>query len=221
MAERDPLAARVAGTPLGGGPAEATGEGPAEHYAPVSGPAPRARRRRLGARARLLISGVAAVAATAAALMALGSVSAKPPAAPPIAKNFSLPVLGHAGEHISLASLAGKPVIINFFASWCPPCRHETPLIARFYRSTHGRVEIIGIDENDPTASALRFTHADGVRYPVGVDSAAGTANIYGVGVLPQTFFLNAQHRVVERIAGAVTLRELQQGMSLIDPTAK
>src|SRR5207253_1792028 len=102
------------------------------------------------------------------------------------------------------------------FASWCVPCKKETPLIARFYRSEHGRVAIIGVDSNDQASAALRFTRAAGVGYPVGFDPNAATAGAYGVIAIPQTFFLNARHRTARRVFGAVTSTQLTAGTALI-----
>jgi cytochrome c biogenesis protein CcmG, thiol:disulfide interchange protein DsbE len=130
--------------------------------------------------------------------------------APAAAKPFTLAELGRSGSHVSLAAFAGQPVIVNFFASWCGPCKRETPLLARFYAEHHGRVRVIGVDANDQTAAALKFVRQERVGYPVGVDPfPASTATSYGVLALPQTFFLNAQHRIVQHVVGGVTARQL------------
>jgi len=133
----------------------------------------------------------------------------------PVAASFSLPVLGHSGQRVSLSDYAGKPLIVNFFASWCVPCKQETPLLAKFYRNEHGKVALVGMDENDAAGSALSFTRANGVTYPVGFDPQVTVASAYGVDALPQTFFLNAKHRVVDRVFGAVTLADLSHGIAL------
>lgn len=173
---------------------------------------------------RLAITSSAGVLAVVAAIAAIGGTSggpAKPPAAPP-APAFTLSVLGHSGEHISLAGFAGRPLVINFFASWCTPCQKETPLLARFYRSAHGSITLIGIDVNDKASAALKFTGAAGVSYPVGFDPYPMHTTIsYGVAALPQTFFLNAQHRIVKRVAGAVTEQELKAGVAQITKQAE
>jgi thiol-disulfide isomerase/thioredoxin len=136
---------------------------------------------------------------------------------PPIipAPAFSLPALGHSGQQVSLAEYSGKPLIVNFFASWCEPCKTETPLLARFYRSERGKVAIVGLDENDVTGNAMSFTRADGVSYPVGWDPHLTAASAYHVVALPQTFFLDAKHRIVDRVFGAVTLAALHKGIAL------
>jgi cytochrome c biogenesis protein CcmG, thiol:disulfide interchange protein DsbE len=140
-----------------------------------------------------------------------GAAAAPDPAAP----SFSLPVLGHSGQQVSLADYAGHPLIVNFFASWCEPCQQETPLLARFYHTEHGRVAIVGLDENDVLGSAVSFTRKEGVSYPVGFDPEVIAASAYGVAALPQTFFLNAKHRIVDRVFGAVTLADLNHGIAL------
>jgi cytochrome c biogenesis protein CcmG, thiol:disulfide interchange protein DsbE len=133
----------------------------------------------------------------------------------PAAPAFSLPVLGQSGPKISLAGYAGRPLIVNFFASWCEPCQQETPLLARFYRAEHGQVALVGLDENDTAGHAASFTHKEGVGYPVGFDPEAIAASAYGVAALPQTFFLNARHRIVDRVFGAVTMADLNHGIAL------
>jgi len=139
---------------------------------------------------------------------------AAPPADRPAAA-FSLPALDSSGPQVSLASYQGKPLIVNFFASWCEPCKQETPLLAKFYRTEHGKVAIVGLDESDARASALSFTRSNGVGYPVGFDPATIAASAYGVVALPQTFILDARHRIVDRIFGAVTLAQLSKGIAL------
>lgn len=156
----------------------------------------------------------AAFIVTAAAAPAKNA--APPP--PPLARSFSLPELGHAGATVSLASYAGRPVIVNFFAAWCAPCQRETPMLASFYASEHGRVIILGIDANDETAAALRFVAKAGVRYPVGFDPfPSPVTTSYGVYALPQTFFLNAKHHIVAKVMGAVTQKELAKDVALMN----
>jgi cytochrome c biogenesis protein CcmG, thiol:disulfide interchange protein DsbE len=128
---------------------------------------------------------------------------------------FSLPVLGQSGRQVALSGYPGQPLIINFFASWCDPCKTETPLLATFYRTEKGTVALVGLDENDVIANATSFTRADGVSYPVGWDPQFSVATAYGVNALPQTFFLNARHQIVDRIFGPVTLADLHKGIAL------
>jgi cytochrome c biogenesis protein CcmG, thiol:disulfide interchange protein DsbE len=215
MAEQEPMTTE---SPSSGGPDElASGHAP--------GRRPLGWFRRLGRRGRLAVTGSAAVLAVVAALLALSATSAgtpKPTVNHPRAPGFSLAVLGHPGQHVSLAQYAGRPLIINFFASWCTPCQRETPLIARFYRTEHGRVTVLGVDVNDSSSAALAFVRKTGVGYPVVADPAPMAATLaYGVVALPQTFFLNAQHRIVKRVIDAVTLAELHTGVALMTSQSK
>jgi cytochrome c biogenesis protein CcmG, thiol:disulfide interchange protein DsbE len=181
-----------------------------------------ARFRSLSRGRRVAVASSVAVLAVVAAITAIGSTSgraAKAPAHP--APAFTLPVLGHSGEHISLAGFAGRPLVINFFASWCTPCRAETPRLAQFYLAAHGHFTLIGIDANDKASEALKFTRAAGVTYPVAFDPYPMHTTIsYGVDALPQTFFLNARHRIVKIVRGAVTDQELRAGLAEITTPA-
>jgi cytochrome c biogenesis protein CcmG/thiol:disulfide interchange protein DsbE len=138
----------------------------------------------------------------------------------PRAGSFTLPLLGaSSGQLISLSQYSGKPVIVNFWASWCEPCQKETPLLAAWYRQEKGRVALVGLDENDTSAAALKFAHAKGVTYPLGYDPQTIAAGAYGVIALPQTFFLNAQHRVVARVYGALTTADLTKDLKAMGVT--
>lgn len=162
----------------------------------------------------------AAVVTVAVALIVVGATVGSGSPAPRSlgqAKNFTLSVLGHPGQHLSLQSLAGRPVIVNFFASWCALCQRETPMIARFYRAERGRVTVVGIDVNDSASAGLAFVHKSGVTYPVAVDPfPMKTATAYGVPGLPVTVFLNARHTIVKRVLGALTQAELTSGATLM-----
>jgi thiol-disulfide isomerase/thioredoxin len=177
------------------------------------------RLRGMGRQSKIVLAGAAAalLAIVVITVVTAGS-KATPPRVQPAAKAFTLSVLGHPGQHVSLAGFAGRPLIINFFASWCPPCKRETPLLAKFYAEHGGRDLIIGIDANDAAGAAEKFVQAAGVTYPVGFDPfPAPVTTSYGVYGLPQTFFLNARHRIVKHVVGDVTLTDLNQGIALMD----
>ena len=164
------------------------------------------------------LAGAVAAAVAIVLVITLAGGQGKKSGPPPLAKSFSVAELGQPGSRVTLASYAHHPLIINFFASWCTPCQRETPLLAKFYLSMHGRVRVLGIDSNDETAAALRFVRKTGVRYPVGFDPYPATATTsYGVYALPQTFFLNARHQIVLHVLGALTTKDLTRGVSLMD----
>jgi thiol-disulfide isomerase/thioredoxin len=133
---------------------------------------------------------------------------------PPAAQSLTLAALGRPGGHVSLNQYRGRAVMVNFFASWCVPCKKETPLLARFYLAQHGQVPVIGVDENDGTGAAEKFTRSAGVAYPIGTDPVGQTATRWGVVAIPQTFFLNASHHIVKRVFGALTQADLDSGLA-------
>jgi cytochrome c biogenesis protein CcmG, thiol:disulfide interchange protein DsbE len=189
----------------------------------VAGPGRTALDRATGLiRRHKIISSVTAlfvIAAVAVSLLTSSSDAASSSAtASHPAPGFSLPALGgQAGQQVSLAQYAGKPVIVNFWASWCDPCQKETPLLASWYKAQHGSVVLLGLDENDTAANALKFARAKGVTYPLGFDPSVTAASAYAVDGLPQTFFLNAKHQIVDQVVGGVTLKDLAKGLQLMN----
>ncbi len=170
--------------------------------------------------AKVIYSGAAVfvVAVLAVALTGLASGKAAKTGPPPLAKAFTLPELGDPGHTVSLAQYAGRPLIINFFASWCTNCKTETPMIASYYKRMAGKVIVLGIDADDEKGPALKFVSASGVAYPVGFEPTNQTvADAYNVYGIPQTFFLDAQHRIVKHVSGALTMKELINGVALMD----
>jgi len=171
----------------------------------------------------LVIIAIAVSVVLVGAIIAIDATSHRtaPSAAPKPAPAFTLPSLRDPGQQVSLSAYRGQPVIVNFFASWCSPCKKETPLLAGFYRSSRGKVVIIGVDADDSAPAARSFLTAYGVGYPVGFETTPAVANAYGVsGIgIPETFFLDARHRIVKRILGDVTMKKLTAGVTLMDGT--
>jgi peroxiredoxin len=102
------------------------------------------------------------------------------------------------GETLTLAEFRGHPVVLNFWASWCPPCRAEMPALEAAYETYRARgIIVVGIDGATDTWEASRaFLNARGVTYPVGRDEAGQIAQAYHVAGLPTTFFITAEGRV-------------------------
>jgi cytochrome c biogenesis protein CcmG, thiol:disulfide interchange protein DsbE len=166
-----------------------------------------------------LIVVVAAIVVLVGAIIAIDATTHRPAkaAAAPAAPAFTLPSLSDPAQQVSLSAYRGHPVIINFFASWCTPCKKETPLLADYYKASKGRVAIIGVDADDSATAARRFLAANGVAYSVGFEATPAVADAYGVDSIPQTFFLNGKHRIVKRVFGDVTMKDLNAGVALMD----
>jgi cytochrome c biogenesis protein CcmG/thiol:disulfide interchange protein DsbE len=171
-----------------------------------------------------VIIAVAVCAAVVAAVIAIDSTShtAKPAAKPPLASAFTLPSLRDPAQQVSLSDYKGQPLIVNFFASWCVPCKQETPLLARFYRASGSNVVIVGVDADDSAPAARQFLATDGVTYPVAFEATPAVADAWGVSEIgiPETFFLDSQHRIVKRVLGGVTMKDLTEGTAMIRPSA-
>jgi cytochrome c biogenesis protein CcmG, thiol:disulfide interchange protein DsbE len=106
------------------------------------------------------------------------------------------------GTAFDLAAYRGKPVVVNFFASWCGPCNDEAPDLADFAGS-HPEVTFVGVDTfNDPTADANAFLAKYGLTYPVVVDSGGEIAGAWGVDGIPTTVFLDSSGIERDRIVG-------------------
>jgi thiol-disulfide isomerase/thioredoxin len=170
---------------------------------------------RLIGRHKVASGSVAVFAAAIIAVSVATSSSAAPPPAP-VAPGFTVAALGAPGN-VSLSQYRGKPVIVNFWASWCDICESETPLLASWYMQEHGKIALVGLDENDTSSKALAFARAKGVTYTLGFDPLMNVAGAYDIDALPQTYFLNAQHRIVEHVLGAMTKADLAEGVSLMD----
>lgn len=114
----------------------------------------------------------------------------------PLAHDASLPRLDGSGS-ARLADYRGGWVVVNFFASWCTPCRVEAPLLNRLQRRLAGHGTIVGVTLNDLIDNARDFVRDHGVRYPVVRDVDGAFSRAYGVNGVPETFVLDARGRIV------------------------
>jgi cytochrome c biogenesis protein CcmG/thiol:disulfide interchange protein DsbE len=110
-----------------------------------------------------------------------------------------------SGTTISLQDLRGKAVVINFWASWCPPCRIEASLIERTWRAYKNRDLIfLGVNIQDRKEDALNYIREFDITYPNGPDPTGEISIDYGVSGLPVTFFISGKGEVVRRWVGAI-----------------
>jgi cytochrome c biogenesis protein CcmG/thiol:disulfide interchange protein DsbE len=120
-----------------------------------------------------------------------------------------------ADGQLALDELRGIPVVLNFWASWCPPCRAEAPLLERTWRSLRAQgVVMLGLNLQDLTGDAREFIREFGLSYPNVRDQSDDVAVDWGVAALPETFFLDARGRVVAHVIGAVSDSQLGAGIS-------
>ncbi len=179
---------------------------------------PRPRPRRLRA---FVIGTVIAAGLAVVLFVGLGTTSGSGPGSGAVvgvgdvAPGFSVPSLT-GGRPVDLQALGagrGRPVVLNFFASWCAPCQQETPLLARTAaaeQARHSRVQFIGIDVADTPAAAIPFVRQSGITYPVGADATLRVAaELYGLNGEPNTFFIDSSGHVVAHVIGAVDQNRL------------
>ena len=123
------------------------------------------------------------------------------------------PALG--GSRLSLSQLRGVPIVLNFWASWCDPCRVEGPVLQRTWqRARSAGVLFLGLNMQDITDDAHAFTRDLGISYPSIRDRSNGVAERWGVTGLPETFFISPNGRVVGHVIGAVSDRQLADGVA-------
>ena len=147
----------------------------------------------------------------------------------PPAPAFNLPVIWPRAEtwptalrsviadgRLTVAELRGHPIVINFWASWCIPCKDEAPRLTASARAHAGKVAFLGIDIQDLKSDARRFLRRFRTNYVSVRDSGSSTYENYGLTGVPETYYLDNMGRIVEHSTGEVSRRELEAGIALI-----
>jgi cytochrome c biogenesis protein CcmG, thiol:disulfide interchange protein DsbE len=130
------------------------------------------------------------------------------------APNFSLPTLD--GGRVQLSDYRGRPVVLNFWASWCTPCRQEFPLLRDRVASSKD-VALIGVNSQDLVESDGRaFAEKENADWPNGFDSAKAVQRGYGVTGLPETFFIDAKGVIRSHVILGLTPKVLKQQLAAI-----
>lgn len=188
----------------------------------------RRHRARVGAAARAkLVAQVAAAAAVALLLGVLGwrlaslergkdLSGAVAAGRRPVAPDFELKRLNGDGT-LRLSSLRGRVVVLNFWASWCIPCKSEAPLLeAAWQRYRRQGLVVLGVDAQDFKSDARHFIRRYGLTYPSVADGSGSTLDRYGVSGFPETWFIDRRGRLVaEHVNGPLTAERLTRDIAL------
>jgi cytochrome c biogenesis protein CcmG, thiol:disulfide interchange protein DsbE len=126
------------------------------------------------------------------------------------------------GGNGSLAEYRGRWVLVNFWASWCEPCRAEAPALERFQRRRGGpELTVLGIDTRDLTADGQDFVERYGLTYPQLRDGDGDAADEFGTTGVPESFLVDPSGRVRLHIAGPVSEEGLRQQVAPLLPEGK
>ena len=126
---------------------------------------------------------------------------------------LQLPNVRESEPDVSLADVAGKPVVVNFWASWCVPCRKEMPAFEAVHRRRGGRVTFLGVDRQDDRGDALRFLARTGVTYPSGYDPDGKLDVPFRLRGMPTTVVVGADGLVVDHVSGPMSEDRLDQAL--------
>jgi cytochrome c biogenesis protein CcmG, thiol:disulfide interchange protein DsbE len=150
---------------------------------------------------------VAALIALAWLVVACGSETA--PVAGPAVPDRAYELLG--GGQGSLADHVGEPMVVNFFASWCPPCVAEMPDLERVHLAVQDEVRFVGLNTQDSPTAATELVELTGVSYDIGLDPDGELFREFEVIAMPSTFFIDADGAIVHRHAGLLTEAQLRE----------
>lgn len=133
------------------------------------------------------------------------------------APSFSLSTLD--GKAVALADYLGRAVIVNFWSSWCVPCRDEVDLLEEIASQFKGRdIDVLGINIQDEPEAAKKFIAEEGMTFTNVVDADGRISIAYGVYGVPETFFVDKSGRIVDKITGPVTVESFRSALEKLVP---
>jgi cytochrome c biogenesis protein CcmG/thiol:disulfide interchange protein DsbE len=149
-------------------------------------------------------------AAMAAAVLTACSSGSEPAR---LAPTFTVEDVRAGRSEVSLAALTRTPVVLNFFAAWCVPCRKELPLLQRVSAQEKDRVAFVGVDVKDSRTRATDLLAETGVTYAAGYDPQGAVAEGFRVQAMPTTFFIRADGHIADQVFGELSAARLRKGL--------
>ena len=125
-----------------------------------------------------------------------------------------MPTAVLVAPRVTLFSLRARPAAINFWASWCEPCREEAPALEQVALTLHGRARLVGVNWNDSLSGARSFVREYHPKFPMLRDSSGAVGYDYGINGLPTTFILNPRGEIVETLRGPQRVSSLRQALA-------
>jgi len=129
-------------------------------------------------------------------------------------------VLNADGNTVRLSDLFGKPIVLNFWASWCPPCQSEMPEFNRVYEEVGDDITFMMVDlvdgQRETKEDGMQYIKEQGFSFPVYFDTEQDAANTYGIGSLPTTIFIDRDGNIVTGAQGPIDEATLLKGIELI-----
>lgn len=129
-----------------------------------------------------------------------------------VAPDFELQTL--EGKSITLSSLKGKKVILNFWASWCPPCRQEMPDMEKFSKeNNNGEIEILAVNLTDAEKSRAdvpTFMKSNGITFPVVLDEKGKVGQLYNISSIPASFIIDSKGVIQKKLVGPMTYESMK-----------
>ena len=139
---------------------------------------------------------------------------------PATLKSPDFTVIDVNGREVKLSDFAGKPIIVNFWASWCPPCKAEMPDFEAAYKKYGDRVNFLMVNMTDgfreTVSDAKKHASSNGYTFPLYFDTKGNASDTYGVYSLPTTYFFNANGEAVAMAEGMISASALEQGIGMI-----
>ena len=122
------------------------------------------------------------------------------------------------GNKVRLSDYFGKPIVLNFWASWCGPCQMEMPEFQEKYLEYGAEVQFLMVNVWDAKEEGAKYIQSKGYTFPVFYDTDSQAAAVYGIYSIPTTFFIDAEGNAVAQATGAINAELLQKGIGMILP---